>query len=176
MRDGVVLVGMAIGASHGRTHPSGKGRVDPVGHCDITELLVIGSPFVVGLGVAVKGSGDQLVFGRLGQQVPRHLFDGELIKRQVFIEGPDDVIPIGPNGARRVIRIACRIGITGQIQPHPRPVFTELGAGKQTIYEVLISLGVLVGDECVDLLNLRGQSDQIEGHSAGKSSAVHLGR
>ena len=161
MRDGVVLVGMTVRASHGRTHPGGEGRVNPIGHRDVPEFLVICPALVVGLGISMKGGGDQLILRRLGQQISGHLLDGELIKRQVFVKGPDDVIPIGPNGARGIVRVTSGIGIAGQIQPHPRPMFSKLGAGQQAVYELLIGLRVFVRDESVDLLRLRRQADQV---------------
>ena len=131
MGDGIVFVGMALGASHGRAHPGGEGGIHAINHRNVAELLVVGPSFVVGLRIAVKGGGDQLIFGRLGQQVPGQLLDGELIKRQVFVESPYDVIPISPNGTGRIVRVTGRVGITGQIQPCPRPMFSELGTGKQ---------------------------------------------
>ena len=58
MSDWVILMGMTLGTGHGGSHPGGKGGVYPIYHRNITELLIIGSSLIVGLGIAVKGGGN----------------------------------------------------------------------------------------------------------------------
>ena len=53
---------------------------------DVAELLVVGAALGVGQRVAVEGGGDELVVGRVGQQVAGQLFDGELVERLVRVE------------------------------------------------------------------------------------------
>ena len=166
---------MALGACHGRSHPGGEGGIHPVHHRHVAELLVIGSALVVGLGISMKGRGDQLTLGRLGQQIARQLFDAELVEGQVVVEGPDDVIPIGPDGPGAVVRIARGIRVAGEIQPHPRPVLTELRSGHQAVDVVSVGIRALVGKKGIQVLWGRGQSDQIEGNPPGERSPIGHG-
>ena len=66
MGDRVILVGVALRACHGSTHPSRHRGVGAVHHGNVAELLIIGATLVVGLGVAVEGGGDELFFSGLG--------------------------------------------------------------------------------------------------------------
>ena len=97
LRDRVVLVGVALGAGDRRAHPGGQGGVHTINDGDVAKLLIAGAALVVGHRVAVEGRGDQLFVGRLGQQVPRELFDGKLVERLVLVERLDHVIAIGPD-------------------------------------------------------------------------------
>ena len=57
---------MALGACHGDSHPNRHGGVHPVDYGDVAEFLVVGASFIVGLGISVEGSGDQLIVGGFG--------------------------------------------------------------------------------------------------------------
>jgi hypothetical protein len=53
--DGIVLVGVALGAGHRGSHPNGEGGVEAVDDGDVAELLVAGAAFAVGHRVAMEG-------------------------------------------------------------------------------------------------------------------------
>ncbi len=115
---------VALGTGHGNSHPNRQGGVHPVDDGDVAVLLIVGAAFVVGLGVAVKGGGDELVIGGIGKHVARQLFHRELIERQVAVERPDDPVAVAPYGAGLVVGIPCTVCIAREIQPLPRPVFS----------------------------------------------------
>ena len=73
------------------------------------------------------GGGDVLgaIFGGLcGHQISRDLLAHELIKRFVRVEGVDEVIAIAPCVlGEHSVRRADHVGITGEIEPMPRPAF-----------------------------------------------------
>ena len=66
-----------------------------------------------------------LLSRRIGQQVAGDLLDRELVERLVGVERADHVVAIGPDRPRHVGHVAGRIGIAGQVEPHPRPVLAE---------------------------------------------------
>ena len=78
------------------------------------------------------------------------------------VERPDDVVAVGPDGARRVVGVAGRVGVAGQVEPHPRPVLAVGGLRQQAIDEFLVGVGARVADEPLDLLQGRRQAGQVE--------------
>jgi hypothetical protein len=91
----------------------------------VAPLLVDGAAFAVGHRVAVKSGRDELVFGRVRQQVAGNLLDRELIERLVGVERADHIIAKGPDGPRRIVSVTGGIRITRQVQPHARPMFAK---------------------------------------------------
>ena len=69
-----------------RSHPDCHRGVDPINDSDVAEFLVVRPPLVVGEGVAMKRSRNQLIVGRIGKQVASNLFDGELIEWLVLVQ------------------------------------------------------------------------------------------
>ena len=65
MGNRVILMSMTLSTGHGCSHPGGKGCVYSVDNCDIPKFLIVSSPFVIGLGISMKGGGNDLLFGRL---------------------------------------------------------------------------------------------------------------
>ena len=105
--DRIVLVSVALGARHRRTHPNRHCRVDPVDDCDVPKLFVVGPAFIVGQGVfdenAVAISCCSV--GSVNRS-PAICFDGELIKRHVVVDRADYIVSKGPNGPRGIVGVA----------------------------------------------------------------------
>ena len=116
---------MALGTSYGGAHPDRHGRIDTIDNSFVAEFLVVGSPLVIGHRIAVEGGCNQLVFGRLRQQIASDLLNGKLVKRFILVQRPNYVIPIGPDSAGRIVGVSGGIGVTGQVEPHPGPTFTR---------------------------------------------------
>ena len=58
------------------------------------------------------------IAARLRQQVPGNMFDHELVKGQIGIEGPHDVIAIAPGiGDVEIELVPMRLGVTDQVEP-----------------------------------------------------------
>ena len=89
----------------------------PIDDGNIAELLVIGAAFVVGERIAVKPGGDEILLGRVWKKVAGNLFQRELVEGFVPVQGPDDVIPVRPDGPRRIIGITRGIGIARLVEP-----------------------------------------------------------
>ena len=123
----IVLVIVALCTGHGGAHPRGHRRVHAVNHGDVAKLLIVGAAFAVGLGVAMKGGGDELVGRGRGQQIAGELVASKLVERLVVVDGADNPIAIRPNGARRIVGIARAVGITREVQPLARPMFAVGG-------------------------------------------------
>ena len=128
LRNGIVLVVVALGTGDGRTHPRGHGGVDAVHNRNVPKFLIIGAAFVVGLGVAVESRGNQLIVCWIWEHVSRQLFDGELVEWHVAVEGTNHPIPVAPYGTRLVICVSGAIGVAGEIQPLSSPVLA-IGVG-----------------------------------------------
>src|SRR6185503_4865964 len=94
MSNRVVLMRMTLRAGHREAKPSGCRGCDTVLHGFGPIFLVITATLIVDLGIAIEPGGNFLFEGRVGKEVAGELFDRELIKRHVFIEGLDDPLAI----------------------------------------------------------------------------------
>ena len=165
---------MALGAGDRRAHPGAQGGVDPVDNRHRAKLFVDRAAFAVGQRVAVEGGGDPVVERRLGKQVARELFDGELIKRHVGIEGPDHPVAVGPDRAGRVVGVAGAVGIAGEVEPLPGHVLAVAFIGQQPVDELLDGIARRVGDKRVDCFRRDRQAGQVEGQPASERRTAGL--
>ena len=174
LRDGdrIVLVGVALRAGHGGAHEHGVGRVDAVDDGGVAELLVAGAAFVLGHRVAMEGGGDDLVFGRIRQQVSGQLFDRELVERLVLVEGLDHPVAISPDDASRVARVAGAVGITGEVEPLAGPVFAIGGLGE----EVRDDFGVRGLGQPRDFFRRGREAGDVERDAADQDMLGRFGR
>ena len=129
---------MALRAGHRGAHPHLHGGVHAIDHRHVAKLLIGCTAFVVCLRVTMKCSGDQLIVGRLIEQIARQLFARELIKRHVAVERADDPIAIPPDRARLIIRVAGTVSVPRKVQPLPRPMLAIRRLGQETVHEFLI--------------------------------------
>ena len=171
-RDRVVFVGVALRAGHRRTHEHRVGRVDAVDDGGVAELFVAGAAFVLRHRVAMEGRGDELVFGRIGQQVAGQLVDDELVEGLVTVQGFDHPVTIGPDRAARVGGIAGAVGIAGEVEPLAGPVFAVGGLGEEMGDDV----GVLGVGELSDFGGRGRQAGDVEGEAADEQGLGRLGR
>ena len=104
LSNGIEFVRMALCACHCDSHPYSHGGVDAINDGNVSELFIVGTTFVIGERIAVKGGGYQLFVGGIGEQVPCKLLDRELIEWHSFVDGLDDPIAVRPN---RTLRIVC---------------------------------------------------------------------
>ena len=70
MGDGVVLMGVALGAARGQPHPDRTGGGDPVDRGIKTKFERINAPLLIELGIAVKTGGNPLVIEASGSMSP----------------------------------------------------------------------------------------------------------
>ena len=153
-RDRIVLVGMALRAGHRGAHEDGVGRIHAIDDGGVSEFFVARAAFVLGHRIAMEGRGDELVFGRLGQQVAGHLLDDELVVRLILVEGLDDPVAVGPDNSAGVGGITGAIGVAGEVEPLTGPVFAVSGLGEEMGDDVR----VLGAGEFCDFLGRPGQA------------------
>ena len=103
--NGIVLVSVTLGTRHRSAHPNGHGGVGAIDDGRVAKLFVAGAAFIIGHRVPMERGGDQLLLGRVLDEISGDLFDGELIERFVVVEGFDDIIPIAPDGSKGIIGI-----------------------------------------------------------------------
>ena len=173
--EGVVLVGVALGAGQRRAEPDRGGGVHAVDHRRHAELLGVGAALGVDHRVAVEAGGDALVQGRLGQQVAGQLLDREAVEGQVAVVGVDDPVAVAPQGAPVVLLVAVGVGVARQVQPAPRPGLAVARGGQQPVDGLLPGVGAVVGQEGVDLRDAGRQADQVQAEPAQQGGAVGLG-
>ena len=86
-----------------------------------------------GLQEPVVAGGDDLILAGIGQQIPRKLFAGELIKRNIAVQGIDDVIAVRRNIVGLISVVTDRVRVAHQIEPIDRQSFAIVGRCEQEI-------------------------------------------
>ena len=72
---------------------------------------------------------------------PADLPENELIERQVAVERTDDPVAIPPDGGpKRIGTKTRRVGIPGQVEPHPRPPLAEGRVGEKAVNHSLVRI------------------------------------
>ena len=138
LRDGVELVIVADGTSGRQTHPSLRRGGSALDGITEDEFSINGAPLTGGDVVAVETGGNQLVLGRAGQEISSQLVDGELIERQVAVEGSDNPVAVGPDLALIVeVQTVC-VCVSGHIEPVAAHLFTVLRAVHEAVHATLV--------------------------------------
>ena len=88
---------VALCALDGQAEDAFADGVHAVEHRFHAELFGIDAAFLVDHRVAEEAGGDDVVLGRVRQQVAGELSDDEAVVRKVFVQRVDDPIAIGPN-------------------------------------------------------------------------------
>jgi len=97
------------------------------------------------------------------------LADGEFVEGEVVVEGADDPVAVGPDGAFAVLFVALGVGVAGEVEPDFGPAFAELGVGEEGV-DVL---GVVAGaDEFGGEGGRGGDAEEVEGEPS--EDAVEL--
>ena len=173
--DGVVLMGVAAGASHRETEPDRAGCLDTVEGVFALVFLLDG-PALAGAHIAADVTGSDFLLGAcVGQQVACQLLSGEFVERHVLVERIDDPLAILPDAAIGVDVVAVRVGVAGGIQPVTRLMLAVTGRVEQPVHQPLIGLGLRVGQERVHLLRCWRQTGQIEGRPPDQRGFISFG-
>ncbi len=151
LRDRVEFVCVTLRTADSEAHEDLTGRIGAILDGDDAEFLIDGSAERVRQRVAVKGSGEHLFGTRVWKQVSSELLDGEAVVGKVAVEGLDHPIAVTPNRAQRVATIPARVGVAGEVEPHPRPAFAEGRGGEQAIDELLVGCRARIAGEGVGL-------------------------
>ena len=138
--DRVVLVVVAAGAAGGQAEEDGAVGIDLVDDVADVDLLLDRAAFVGRNVAAVVAGGDDLVGGRVGQQVAGQLLDDELVEGLVGVEGVDDPVAVGPDLAVVVEVQAVGVAVAGGVEPEPRHVLAVAGRVEQAVDDLLVSV------------------------------------
>ena len=91
------------------------------------------------------------------------MFLDEAVVGAILVEGPDDVIPVSPQMSLRVVDgAAAGVGIAGQVQPVPAPVFSVPGIGQQLFHLQPVGLRRGIGQEALHGLRRGWKTNQTE--------------
>ena len=162
VRDRVVLVRMALGATQRQTQPHLAERAGAV-HCVADdELLGVRALLLVEAGIAIEPAGDFVFRRRIGEQIACQLLDGELVEGQVPVVGIDDPVAPHPHLPGRVVFITRGVAEASKVEPEVGHLLAVARRGQQTIDELLIRIRRLVGEKGVNLGERRRQSCQVE--------------
>jgi hypothetical protein len=157
---------VTLHAAEGGAHPALPSRAHAIHHGQQSILFVVGSALDIGLAVAMKSGGHQVVERGLRFKVSGQLSDGEFVERHIFVHHPNNPVAITPDVAVGIAFVAHRIRVAGQIEPRRRPTFAESGRGKQAVNFLFVSGGRGVLDEAFDLGEARRKSGEVERDAA----------
>ena len=166
---------VAAGAADGHAEEDGAGGVGAVLIVHGLHFVGDDAAFVRGDVAALEAAGDLLLHGAVGEQVAGHLPEDELIEAEVFVEGLDDPVAIGPHFAVVIDVEAVGIGVAGGVEPEAGAVFAVLGGGEVAVDELFVGVGGGVGEEGFDVGGLGRETGEIEGEAAGEGAAVGFG-
>ena len=173
-REGIVFVVVALRARHRRAHPRPEGRVHAIDQRLVAELLVVGAALAVRHRVAVKTRRHSLILRRIGQEIAGDLLDGELIERQVAVEGGDHPVAIRPHRPAVVFFKPLRVCIPREIEPRTRPALAIRRRRQQAIDDLFKSIRRDIGEEGIHLRERRRQPGEVERHAPQQHRAIGL--
>ena len=78
--------------------------------------------------------------------------------------------------AAAVDRVAVGVGVAGGVEPDEGHAFAEVRAGEQTVDELFVGVGCVVGDEGFDFGGGWRQAGEVEREAADERAAIGFGR
>ena len=169
---------MALSAFQRRSKPNRGSRVYTINHLISSIFFGMNTRFNITRHRSMKSSGDFLIQRRIRQEITRELFDRELIKRHISIQGINDPITVGPGGEVHVGVVAPSVGIAGGIEPIERHMLGVFDGGEKGVdgfFVSLLRMGFEVGLEGVELGLSRWKSGEVEANASEPTDGVGLG-
>ena len=117
---------------------------------------------------------DQLILGRVRQEITGELLDGKLVEGLIRVKGADQVIAIGPDGACRIIDVARGVRVARLIEPEPRPVFPKGWFSEQAIHEAFVGAGGRIRLKGFYFVGGRREAGKIKRNATRERHAVGL--
>ena len=172
--DGVELVVVAGRAADGQPQEHAADRLGAVLRVDRLVFLDQHAAFVGRDVVALEAGGDQLVEGRVFQQVAGDLVDRELVERLVPVERLDDPVPVGVHLPVVVVVDAVGVPVAGGVEPVAGAVLAPVGRVEEPVHEPLVGALVCVVEEGGERARIGRQAGQVEGGATSQGSPVGL--
>ena len=163
---------VALCAGHCQAEPGGARRVDAIKEIDKSLLFRDRPTFAVEQMVAVEAAGDPLPLSCVRHEVAGELFDGELIKRHVGVEGSHHPIPPDPLPGVAVLLKAVGVGIAGGVEPGQHHPFAVVRARQQPVDELLVGGRIVVRHEGIDVGRCWRQAGEIEREATDQGGPV----
>ena len=161
----VELVVVAARTADGEAEPDRAERAHTVHQVFGVELLGDASGLGIDAVIALEAGCNLLRKSRIGQQIASDLLDGELVERQVAIEGADHPIAPRPHLFSRIYLVAVRIGVAGGIEPVDGHALAVARRGEKAIDHLFIGVRRAVGQERIEFRERGRQTGQIQRHS-----------
>jgi hypothetical protein len=167
---------MTLGAADRQAEPNRSRRVGAIDGALDAELLGIGATFLIEGRIAMKPRRHELLVPAIGKHVAGELLDGESIERHVLVEGGNQPIAPGPDGAPAVDGVAVGVGVASQVEPVPRLPFAIMRRGQQTIDQFLVRIRAGIVDEGIDFRGCGQEAEQIQRQPANQRGAIGFRR
>ena len=139
--NGVELVVVAGGATHGQAQPDRSRGIGAILGVDFRVFVLDDAGFVGGDIAAVKAGGDELVERGVGQQVSGQLLDAELVEADVAVECLNHPVAIRPDFAVVVDMDAVGVGVARRIQPITGAVLAVMRRSQVAVHHALVRVG-----------------------------------
>ena len=172
-RDRVVLVVVTAGAGHGETEHAPGDHVDTV----VDDVGSVAEKPPAEREKSHRCEVFRLVGGGLvgGQLQPQ-----ETIVRHVLIECPDHPVAVGGRvnvpACLTDVGVALRVGIAGGVEPVPPPVLPITRRREEPVDERFVRLRRGIALEGLDLVDRRGQAEEVVGGAADERGPIGFGR
>ena len=173
--EGVIFVVVAAATIEGQGQPDCAGGL---GHIhDVVDTVLLGdAPTLTINGVVTQEAGGKaLLRGSVRQKVACKLPDGEVVPRDVAIEGVDNPVSPRPHCTFAITLIAVGVSIASGVEPWPGHALTIGGIGQEAVDKLLVRVGSPVIEESGALFRSGRQTTEIEGEAADESSFLSGG-
>lgn len=126
---------VAFGAADGGSEPCHADGADAVGGVFGEVFLGLSAAFAGHHGEAVEAGGGPFAVSGVREEIAGELGAGELVEREILIEGINDPVAVGPCVVVLVAVEADGIGVADDIEPVLGHAFAVLGAGEELVGE-----------------------------------------
>ena len=170
----IIFVIVTGGAMDRHPHEGGANGGDTIDHVLEETLLGQRGPAVDNEMQSIETRSNELVAGRIGEQVASQLIANEVVVAQILVESAYHPVAVGDEVAVKVLVHAVGVGKTNQVQPIAGKVLSILFLGQQSVDERLVRLGTIICQERLDFLARGRQPGQVEGDSANQGTFVRF--
>ncbi len=176
LADRIELVIVADRASHREPQPNLSGRFDSVPGVENTVLLIDNASLVGRDVTAVETRRDSLVQIGVWEQVPRELFNSELVKWEIPVEGVDDPFTIRPHFSKVIEMDPVGIGVASVIEPITSAMLPPLRSLEQLVDIVLVTVGARILQHRLDFLGRWGKPGQVKANPPNEGPNIRFRR
>ena len=145
--DGIEFMIVTLSTRQGRSKECFAQSVDRIGNtflgdtfrCGIVAMPTLSQSQHHRTDESIVDTGRRVDSGR--KQIASNLFDNQLAKRNIGIEGSNQIVAIPPRVlGRHVPFISVRVRVMNDVHPMPCPVFSEMRTIEQLCYHVVVRL------------------------------------